>query len=289
VKGGESMQETERLMVVGLDTGVIYEENIASYKTQEQAEREEKYRSAKPNNGDNCFVWFLFNASQQIFPELLPQEITRLIYMATYINYEDNILIDNDGKNITPKTLKDIMKLSNNQYYPLINKLQDLDILIIKDEYIKISDSVFRRGKIDGRTIRGLYKTKLYIGIIRKLYEKANRSEDKRLSYLFQLIPYVNLKYNLACKNICETNIYEIQFLTLQDFAEIIGYGTSEDSVRRLKHNLSKITVKHALAIAFLSSKDLGKSIIFINKDLYCAGNKNEINAMVSRFFSQKG
>lgn len=70
---------------------------------------------------------------------------------------------------------------------------------------------------------------------MRKLYIMVQPSQHKHLGYLFKMLPYVNLEYNVLCHNPLESNLDDIQLMTVSEFCGAIGYDISN------WHRLNKI------------------------------------------------
>ena len=101
-----------------------------------------------------------------------------------------------------------------------------------------------------------------------------------------QLIPYVNRHYNIVCKNVFEENMDNVQRLTLDEFCNVIDYDKS--NIARLKAELSSITLNGKYIIAFLSTKNVNKSMICVSPAVFYAGSNNEVIKMLLGYFDEQ-
>ena len=80
--------------------------------------------------------------------------------------------------------------------------------------------SIFKRGKLKGQN--ELYR-KFYNKGIRTLYEMAYK-KCTHLGYLFMLLPFVSIQYNVLCDNPLEDELEKVNSITVKEFCERIGY-----------------------------------------------------------------
>lgn len=108
----------------------------------------------------------------------------------------------------------------------------------------------------------------MFNNAIKELYETALPKEHKKLALLIDILPYVNLKYNIICKNIEEESIENIKSYTLKELCEIINYDKTHSS--RLKSDLLKLKVNNQKVVAITNTSDT--EIITINPIVYYKG-----------------
>ena len=65
--------------------------------------------------------------------------------------------------------------------------------------------------------------------------------QHKKLSYVFQLIPFLNYETNILCSNPTERDRSKLNKLSLQDTCELLGIQTESKSMHRFEHDLYKI------------------------------------------------
>ena len=272
---GEIMDFSQRTVYVQTE-----EERAKAKEFFKTMSKKKDINSLYKNYGN--FLWSIYNVSQSLYPNLKGSYITRLMFLATYINYNGYL---SDSKNI-PLTKTQMCKLLNiserefSNFYKCL--LEQKIISEDKDKYC-INKDMFQRGELSPIDLAVFikdekYVTRIYISAIRSLYNKSTIKSHKTLSYLFQVIPYVNRDYNIICSNPLETDLDKINKLTLGEFADIIEYNRS--NISRLCNILFSPTFtignKELTAMRYVVDKSLDKSTysMFINPRVYYAGTK---------------
>lgn len=248
------------------------------------------------------FIWSVYYLNTVLNPGHISEpNITRLMYLATFIDYDGYLLKPNSPQLFTNPNkeymdkhdMKNIMKLKPRTFTNFYNEvILDKKLFTISDDgRYKIDDFYFGRGNISRTKIRSLaecnfFMTKLYIKGVRELYVKATPTSHKTLSYLFQIIPYVNRKYNIVCHNPLETDLKKVEPMTLGEFCRTIGYDESHSN--RLFSTLFEpmFTTDDGniqSAVRYVATKGTSKKTynIFINPRVYYAGdNWKEIEVL---------
>lgn len=174
--------------------------------------------------------------------------ISRLIYLATYIDYndrEENVLVKHTQNNkleyLTKKDIKEIMRLSDATLSRFINDLISNELLFNANDKFYITSKYFSKGKsnFDKRKY-----TRVFINTTRNLYNGCSTREHKKLSYIFQLIPFLNYETNVLCSNPNEIDRDKLDKLTLIDICKLLGLGTSKNAMSKFEHDLYKISIK---------------------------------------------
>ena len=75
---------------------------------------------------------------------------------------------------------------------------------------------------------------------MRALYEATPHRLHQYLGYIFLMMPYVNVQWNIVCHNPLEDHLEVIEPMTLGEFCDAIGY--ERDNAQRLLDNYRKIT-----------------------------------------------
>lgn len=248
------------------------------------------------------FIWSVYYINTVYNPcNISEPNITRLMYLATFIDYDGYLLKPNSPQLFTNQNkeymdkhdMKNIMGLKPRTFTNFYNEvILDKKLFTISDDNkYKINDFYFSKGIIDKTKIRNLaehnsYITKLYIKGVRELYAKATPTSHKTLSYLFQIIPYVNRKYNIVCHNPLETDLKKVEPMTLGEFCKTIGYDESHSN--RLFSTLFEPMFATddgnvQSAVRYVATKGTSKKTynIFINPRVYYAGdNWKEIEVL---------
>lgn len=191
--------------------------------------------------------------------------IFRFIYLCTYCNYKNYIVLgeqSGEGKLATKKDIKEILNLKDQQFYNTYNYLLKNEMIEEVEGHIKISDKYYKRGKINKVEIKkGV--ARMFDASIKELYNKSKSSEHEKLGLLIKILPYLSYSMNILCKNPEERNRELIEPLTLTELTEILGYSSRQ----RLKRSLFdlKVNNKKVIMIAKFDTIDM----IAINPAIY--------------------
>lgn len=173
--------------------------------------------------------------------------ISRLIYLSTYIDYNDrqeNLLIKHgQHKQIEAMTradIKKILKLSDRAFINFLNDMKKNNLLYEANKKFYISNDYFSKG--DCNFNKKEY-TRIYIDTTRMLYESCSSRQHKQLSYIYQLVPYMNYELNILCSNPFETDFTKINKLSLKDICELLEVSTESRSMRKLRDELLKFYI----------------------------------------------
>lgn len=209
------------------ETGEVFEN--AELRTQEQRESYKKYLETKKEyefkNAEinekykkhGAFVWFIYHSNQVLDLGITPDQLTKLIYLSTYLYYNNRLLVKKD-KYMTKSHMKEILKVSERTFKTFWSAIVKADILKIDNEdgCLYINDKLFKRGKIELDEDES--KIRLYRKSIRSLYEMSKPCEHKFLSYLFQAIPFVNKNYNIISHNPLENDLDLVQPMQMSEY-----------------------------------------------------------------------
>lgn len=271
---GEAITEEVRVVSLAADEK---RRDIAKKK----ADRKRSQELAQAAGGNKRFIFHIYHVCVNTFPEMKPANLTRLMFLATHINY-NNVLVDKKNKPLTKPQIQKLMKLNKTQFYDFWSEMEKFNIIKETVQGFAINDELFFKGNIDPDLFRGNPLdtpaiTRLYINGVQELYKKATPSSHKSLSYIFRILPFVNRRYNVVCFNPLEEDADLVQPMTLLDFADTIGY--SRDQIKRLMRTLQESTFEvnghetKAVGFANINSFATEDSKIFINPRVYYGGD----------------
>lgn len=137
-----------------------------------------------------------------------PSNKFRLLYLATYIRYNDNTLYIKEKGKYVPMKIKDmksIMNLSETGFYDFLKEIRNKGLIIEKDGIFKISDKYFNKGKKRNKSL------KIFIGSMRELYILVDARNHKVIFNILKLTPLSTNNY-INIKDIVEysRHIYEV-------------------------------------------------------------------------------
>lgn len=207
---------------VDMPIGSIYYTPEQQRKYKEKKERERKKQMCISNA--NKLGKFYFVLSDERFSELAPETVARLIYLNTFINYNDNKLMLSKRTHMKYKDLSSVLGVSKATVSRFWKEVSPRYITKHDNDLMITNNAVFNRGYLPQKQYTAYQK--FYIDGVRKLYENAERKYHKQLGYLFKLLLFINIEYNLLCYPECtlETDINNIELISMADFCNWIGY-----------------------------------------------------------------
>lgn len=225
----------------------------------------------------NDFIWSLFNYCSELFPDLSCPSITRLFYVATFVEYDGNRLTDDNGYTfLNKRQLKRKLNLPDKVFTDFWNEMKGKKILSEdENKYVTINTRLFKKGNIDKRCRKDF--TRIYCNCIRYIYESSkNIREHTKLAYIFKIIPYVNRKTNVVAYNPEEMDTKKIKPMKIGDFCDAIGYNRNQAS--RLFKDLLKFTVrgKHLMCYVAINKFTITGMFMIINPEIYYGGAEHK-------------
>jgi hypothetical protein len=219
------------------------------------------------------FIFAIFKHSEEYMEFLSQSEITRLIFIATYLGYDGVLKTDNNIP-IVKKNMNQFIKLSRMQFHEFYNKIIEHEIFIEEDGCITLNQNYFIKGEIGLLPMRKRDKdyTRLYIKAIRELYNGCNTREHKKLAVIFKLIPYLNYEYNIVCHNPREEELDYIEPMMLGEICDILGYT---DCTHLKKYLMSIHAINGNKIVGFVQcERDIRTTKIYMNPYIIYRGNK---------------
>lgn len=234
---------------------------------KELKEQRKRWKKADRDNGLNNFFFVSRDANLK---KLKPENAARLIYLATFQEYySDGGILKIGYKPMKINQLPKVLQISQTQIYTsFLPDVRDSHGFLRQDENgnLRLNITIFGKGK---GAVNGLNKPYFlfYIKTIRELYEGAKRTEkathrrlDRQLGYVFGLLPFVNLRFNVLCHNPFETDPEQVDLMSLKDFYRLCGVseGKADRFKRRLKDFTITVNGKSEQLIAYLRFDDGG-------------------------------
>ena len=278
---GEVIGQLERA------TGEIYENlnvNIpvgSFYITPEQQrqrkankEQAEKRRRVQEENA--ALGKFYFVPADTRFNGIMPETVTRLVFLATYLQYDSNRLMLTERTPMRRRDLPAILGLSKATVSRFWHEVSPIYVQEDKDGLMLFNSDVFKRGRIPRK--RFIQYQKFYVDGIRKLYNGTAVKYHRRLGYLFKLLPYVNIEYNVLCSPDCvpELDIENVNMISLAEFCTLIGFDTkhAHDLVQTYKEILFDVrgTRERFVSLVY-DGIDKQRARIFVNPHIFYHGS----------------
>lgn len=200
---------------------IIYTpEQQEAYRKRKEIEKEKRLR----RDAQDELGYFYFVKSNMTFSDLIPETATKLVYLNTYLDYNNRLMLS-ERRQMQKKDLEDVLKISPATMKRFWKSVSPKYIINTKDGLMSSCPDIIR-GDLPKVEAFQAYQ-KFYLDGIRKLYAEADNKHHKHLGYVFQLLPYVNIEYNILCFNPFEKNLTDIRPMSVKDFCQQIGYDNS--------------------------------------------------------------
>lgn len=248
-------------------------EDQQRYQKQKNAEAKKKLH--RRENGELGHFYF---AHEDCTQGIKPQTLARIMFLATYIGYGNNILYLTQQRLLRKSDLPELMGLKSKTFYSFWAEVTGVYILEQPDGSLKMP-SLFRRGalKKSKKDAESLRYQKIYIEAMRQLYKQTPAAKHCHLGYVFQMLPFLNWEYNVMCWNPYETELEKIQPMSLNELCTVIGYSTSQRA--RLLEALKKLIYRDGDKRRYLFSYvipggcNLGEAKMYVNPRVIYRGN----------------
>lgn len=280
LKTGEVTDAIHALIPPG--SAIITPEDFAAYNKRKRQQREFfLQKQVMGQLGKFCFL--AINSSLNCLP---PATAARLIYLSSYLRYGTDSLYVTQRTPMKVSDLQKVMGLSNSTIYRFLEEVCPSFLSADDNGDLHINTSVFRRGALPKKDGLGAFQ-KVYIEAVRNLYRATPISNHKQLGYIFLMLPYINIQYNVLCKNPYETDIAHVEPLTVREFCNLIGHSYS--TVARLREAYSRIRFmvngQQELFCAFVSDgSSLDDARIFVNPHVFYSGTDPERVEVLGHF-----
>ena len=270
------------ITIISNSTGeVIYEgsnvhiQDIEHKKKVQTAIQKKNSKYLLSNDMCGSFYWMIYDGgtNKAIDLGITSASLTRFIYLCTFMDY-DNTLKKDRSKYLTKNEIKEKINISNRSFDYFWKECIDSGLIIETGEGIRIATDMFQVGKL--KKNNNNVAVKMFKAAIRNMYENTVPTSHKNLAYLFMLIPFLNLKYNVICENPLETDKSKIKPLSIGDICDKLGLS------RRNQEKFAKKMLKTSIMCndghtrsavsALIDVKDNQfRYRVFVNPQLYNA------------------
>lgn len=210
------------------------------------------------------FIFLQFKTSQPLF-DLKPADITRVIFLATFMNYDG--YLSSGWHKMTMDEAYERCRMSKMRFKEFFNTVSEKGIFTVDEIGIKVSDKYFSKGHAN---LSSKY-TRIYTYTIRDLYEMEYVFSHKRLGMYFQLIPYVHRQSNILCAN-PEEHFENIKKFKIRDLQRI--FGTSLRATEDFLNAALSAQLDNGAPILSFNRKSWDE--ICFNPDVFYGGNFSE-------------
>ena len=230
------------------------------------------------------FGYYYFISSDEQFKDLTPETVTRLIYLNTFaLKYNSRQLMLTERTPMKRNDLIKVLGVSKATTHRFWKEVSPTYLTEDCNGVLLTNNNIFIKGKIKKGVEDNPY-LKIYINGVRKLYRSTDTSNHKHLGYIFKLLPFINIEYNVLCFNPLEKDIESIEPLSLSNFCDLIGYNHT--NLHRLLYIYRKLYFdvnnrRERFCSFVYNGVDKNNSMICINPHiLYSGSNYKNVEAL---------
>lgn len=260
---------------VTVDVGsIIYSpEQQKRYRERKQQEAEWLLKQEELKHRRNNSPKFCFITAEEQENSVPPATMARLVYLATFLDYEGNLKM-NLHKKMKRSDLETVLRLKKSETYNFWNEVKNTYVFENEHGFLCMCSDFSCKGKLP---YKGRYQ-QVFVNSVQELYCKTSATQHKYLGYVFQMLPFVNVEYNILCSNPIEEELDLIEPITIDGFCSAIGY--SKDQRTRLMRVYSNITfcidgTQEQFCAFVTQGADIGRTKIFVNPHILYHGKKN--------------
>lgn len=273
-----------------LDFGDVLDTQEAIQQRKEFFTNQREERWARSNQAS--FVFAMFKYGEHLFsdipgmgsdkPPISDANLTRLFYLATFCAKDDEQgrLTYNNGKSFMNKQeVNKLLKISKNKLTEFWKQMTTYGIMYENEQKeVCISPDRFRKRKMrDDTNLPVPYAdnyTRMYCQSVQALYLSCDSADmHKKLSYIFKMLPYINITTNVLSFNPDEKKKEGVVNMSFGDWCDAIGYDRK--NARRLLRELTKITVEdgqHLIGFAGVDFDNVNTWRIVLNPKFFYGG-----------------
>lgn len=254
---------------------------------KKNAERQEKYLSQYATHDKlGKFYWCKIygNFTTTNFRELKSETVARLIYLCTFLKHDSDVFMKNKRTPMMKKDLQSILMVSRPTVLDFWKAVYPKYISVNEQGYLISNSNIFFRGSIPKEEIGDSFY-KMRINGIRKLYETVEGKHQKAIGFVFWLLPFINIRWNILCFNPLEDNLDKIQPMSISDFCRCVGYPKSHiDDLLKLYKKIKFEVDGHLeyLCVVPYRGNTRDEIHICINPNIIYTGNDYERVAVLS-------
>ncbi|NPC94021.1 hypothetical protein HOO54_17805 [Bacillus sp. WMMC1349] len=244
----------------------------------------EGYRVTRNSGGHDAenggFTWAFYKTCKLFLDDyttVKESDLARLMFIATFFGFGSQKLSHDNGRKIDKPDLQKILGLSANNFRDFFKRMTAVDILKENNEgVIELTPFLFHRGKIRGKATESP-RIKVYRKTIRELYENYSGRAAKKLSIVYMILPFMNLKTNIVCFNPDESDTERLNKMHLDKLATLLDYKDTN----KLRQTLESVKL-NGKPVFWLPSdpNDKRKKIVIVNPNVVFGGPARELDAI---------
>lgn len=222
------------------------------------------------------FYWTIFNSREEYYPTVTDSMLAKIVYLITYMDYGTNILMVRDSatepkRPMTKKDMQKVIRLHRCKFSRFWDEMLATGIITEEDDGKLRVCKNFCKGKLTNKNAAAM---KVFTHAVKYMYENVDVRSHRYIAYLFRLIPYISLRYNIVCKNPLETNESAIEWMTVKEICQVLKIDESQAA--RFMNNLFSLEFvdrqgdKNSVVMFLKNTKnDEVRNFIIINPQFY--------------------
>ncbi|MCH5138520.1 hypothetical protein JMF89_15115 [Clostridiaceae bacterium UIB06] len=166
--------------------------------------------------------------------EIRDVTITRLIYLASYMNYQGKLIFDN-GVPIRKRHLEKLLMIKKKEAQRFYKELTEQKILMEFDNSLYIVKDYIFKGKPMLDYNEKIEYSRMFVKTIRDIYEST---KNKAITTVYKLLPYISYAHNSLCLNANASYYEPIEAMNWEVVGEILGISAERAKKKLLKYKL---------------------------------------------------
>lgn len=240
-----------------------------------------KYSKISKIKATDKFIWMYQNITNTNFDNISLSDMTRLLYLSTYLGYNEYLQYNNHP--MKKNDIKNKLKLSIHKFSDFYSTMIKYNMLQEINNKIYLDKTIFNRGKINQTEMLSAFNnnktiTRLYVNTMHYLYSHSTARNQKTIAYVFELIPFINKKYNICCENIDETDFNLIIPFDEKQICKKVGYNPHNykqlfDMLKSIQLNNQQESIIYQLKCSLYPKIN---TITIINPNLLYGGEEKD-------------
>lgn len=247
-------------------------EKVTTENQKEFIEEKKDFREfLRINQGD--YTHAIYQYGTEYLGEISNLDLVRLCILATYSSSSGKCY-DKNRNEVKKTSLPQIWDVDRKNITTTYNNLLKVKAIFLDEwDNIIINTSLFKYGKMEEIDMDKQTYTRMFNEKLLGLYHNTSKKGRKQIGMMIRLLPHINYRYNVLCKNPDAHIKEELQPLTWMDICDILGQD-ADSTVTRTKNSLMKLKVDDYSVIGQFITSD-GYHLV-INPKVYYSGNNLE-------------
>ena len=290
----EENQKNEKVLVAVEPGSLILpperlKANAAHRKVQKEAAEREMFREAQKKEARKMGPYYTVTFARDETISLTDNAtLARFFYLVSYMGY-DCKLMTTKRKSMTKADAQRIMRLSTATFYRFWSEIEQKGLIEVQPNgEIVICSTMFHRGSaaVTGYSCGWM---RIYQRI-RELYECMPASQHRYIGAILRMIPYINIEYNVLCYDPLETDIHELEPMSMEAFCKEIGMtARNAEYYRDQYERITFYTEKGRASFCRSLFTSDGSEYIYINPEIMFAGRIGERVEHLALYFRNQG